>query len=276
MRAQATRDAAGLWVRARHDVTRRFAGAYRSAFRGQGLVFEELRDYMAGDDAQWIEWKATARLARPILKQMREEREGCVALLVDVSNSGIPGASGRSRRPAILRAASALAVAAARVGDPIAVARFGDARMATWAPGQGPGHLSRVFAAFGAFEGGAASDLAPPLLWATDRLPQHSIVIVLSDGYCPDPGPVVARCARKHELIVLWVDDPIDARSPRSAPARVFGAEGGSPGLWRAGQAPARLPLEVLRRRGADTGVLHTETVIPDLRRFFRRRAGLA
>jgi len=125
VRIQASRDAQGLSLRARRDAVRPFAGAYRSALRGQGLIFEELRDYSPGDDAQWIEWNATARLGRPILKQMREERERAVVLLLDLSDSSLPGYAGHSRRSALLRAAAALAFAATQAGDPLGALCFG-------------------------------------------------------------------------------------------------------------------------------------------------------
>jgi len=275
MRVQASRDAAGLWVRARRDVTRPFAGAYRSAFRGHGLIFDELRDYVPGDDAQWIEWNATARLARPIVKQMREERDGVLALLVDLSDSAVPGHAGRSRRDAIVRAAAALAFAAARVGDPISLLCFGGERLETWLPQTGPAHLSRIFTALAGPKGGARSDLRPALAWATDRLPRRSIVVVLSDGYCADPGPVLARCARKHELIALWVEDEIDAPPATSTPVRVTLTESGLRGLWRARGASRRLALDALLLRGVEVGQLGATTLIADLRHFFARRAGL-
>ena len=124
MRTQASRDAQALRVRARRDVSELLAGAYRSAFRGRGLVFEELRDYNPGDDAGWIEWKATARLGRPIVKRMREERDLVLALLVDVSDSLDFGLPGQTKRLAVQRTAAALAAAATRAQDRIALATF--------------------------------------------------------------------------------------------------------------------------------------------------------
>ena len=85
IRSDAARASRALRVRARRDVSTSLTGAYRSAFRGQGLTFEELRDYAPGDDVRWLEWNATARMGRPIVKRMREERDVVVALLVDLS-----------------------------------------------------------------------------------------------------------------------------------------------------------------------------------------------
>ena len=64
-----------------------FAGGYRSAFKGFGIRFEEVREYQSGDDVRFIDWNVTARAGRPFVKQFVEERELTVMLLVDLSPS---------------------------------------------------------------------------------------------------------------------------------------------------------------------------------------------
>ena len=66
-------------------------GQYRSAFRGSGAEFEEVREYAPGDEVKSIDWKVTARMGRPYVKVFREERELSVMLAVDVSPSGLFG-----------------------------------------------------------------------------------------------------------------------------------------------------------------------------------------
>jgi uncharacterized protein (DUF58 family) len=112
LRTTARLDARRLRVLARRDVATGLVGAYRSAFRGRGLIFDELTDYEPGDDVRWIEWNATARFARPIVKRMREERDLVVGVLVDVSSSLSFGSNGVGKRVSVLRAAAALAAAA--------------------------------------------------------------------------------------------------------------------------------------------------------------------
>ncbi len=279
VRRDASRDASALRVRARRDVSELLAGAYRSAFRGQGLVFEELREYSPGDDAARIEWKATARLGHPIVKRMREERDLVLALLVDVSDSLRCGTSGETRRRAAFRTAAALASAAIRAQDRVAMASFSDALHSTLRPAGGPLQLERVFRVLESAGGGARSDAADALAWATDTLPRHTVVVLISDLHLPEPGPPLAQCASKHDLIVLRVIDDIDTLPARIAPIRVRGAEGGARRVWRArrsgraGGAP--LPESALRRRGADYGEIGTgPSLVPDLHRFFEKRAG--
>jgi uncharacterized protein (DUF58 family) len=273
VKAQAARDAAGLAIRARRDVARAWSGPYRSAQRGRGLIFDELRDYVPGDDAQSIEWNATARLARPIVKQMREERDLCVALLVDVSRSVALG-FGAARAASLARAAAALATSAIRARDQVALALFAGASLETLRPRSGPAQLERVLRALERTPDGEPSDLRPALAWALAALPPHSIVCVLSDGFLGEPGALLARCARAHELIVLRVVDAIDAGPPGRAPVRVRGAEGASRGLWsRRSAAPEPLAEERWRASGVEIAPLRAgDELGRDLRAFFAQR----
>jgi uncharacterized protein (DUF58 family) len=273
VKVQAARDAAGLAIRARRDVARAASGPYRSAQRGRGLIFDELRDYVPGDDAQAIEWNATARLARPIVKQMREERDLCVALLVDASRSVALG-FGAARAASLARAAAALATSVIRARDLVALALFAGERLETLRPRGGPAQLERVLRALERAPEGEPSDLRPALAWTLAALPPHSIVCVLSDGFLREPGALLARCARVHELIVLRVVDPIDAGPAGRAPVRVQGAEGAGRGLWtRRSAAPAPFVEERWRASGVELARLRTGAELArDLRAFFAAR----
>ncbi|MBW2280034.1 MAG: DUF58 domain-containing protein [Deltaproteobacteria bacterium] len=295
LRTQAERDANGLRVRAQRDVSTALSGAYRSAYRGQGLTFEELRDYEAGEDAAHIEWNATARLGYPVAVQMREERDLLLALLVDVSPSLGVGFGDATKLDAVRRAAAALAVAAVRASDRVALATFGSGLVHTLRPGTGPAHLERLFRALYERAPAGPTDAAPALAWAADTLPRHSVVVLLSDLLFPDPAVALANCARKHELAVLRVSDPADSLPDRMAmaPVRVAPAEEGHPTLWRGrptrwrGRATlwntrrrrsrqlAPLPEGPLRKRGARCGVLQTgPDLIPSLHRFLEQHRG--
>ncbi len=279
MRADAYRDAHGLRIRARRDVSALLAGAYQSAFRGRGLAFEELRDYQIGDEASAIEWKATARMGRPIVKRMREERDLLLALLVDVSDSLDYGFAGETKRTAARRAAAALATAAIGSQDRIALATFAAGLSGSLRPAGGALQLERAFRLLVAPAAGGASDAGSALEWAADTLPRHSLVVLISDLHVPDPGSALAHCARKHDLVVLRIADPADRLPRRMAPVRVRPAEQGRRATWRArrrGSAAAGpLSEAAVRRRGADYGELGTgPRLVPSLHRFFELRSG--
>jgi uncharacterized protein (DUF58 family) len=284
LRAAAGLDARALRLLARRDVSTALAGAYRSAFRGRGLTFEELRDYNPGDDVRSIEWNATARLGRPIAKRMREERDLIICLVVDVSASLDFGYGGATKLAAARRAAAALAAAALFASDRVALATFADGLAATLAPSGGPLQLERVFQKLCQTPGGARTNPAPALDWAVTRLPRHTVTILLSDLLFADPGAPLRQCARKHELVALRIADPADALPRRSAPVRTVGAEAGRRRILRAQRGRregspigSTLDLDALHALGADVGTLWTGSrLIPSLQRFFEERAGRA
>jgi uncharacterized protein (DUF58 family) len=268
-----------LRVRARRDVTTSLTGAYRSAFRGQGLTFEELRDYAPGDDVRWIEWNATARLGRPIAKRMREERDLVLALLVDVSPSLEYGTSDSTKQDAVRRACAALAAAAIASQDRVALALFGESLRRVLPPGTGALQRERVLHALEDVARGERTDAGPALDWAAEKLPRHSVVVLLSDFLFPDPGPPLRRCASKHDLVALRVRDPSDEPPKHLPPVRVRAAEDRRARVWRrASEAHESLAPPVsessLRALGADYGELWTGArLLPSLLRFFEERA---
>lgn len=273
--AVANRDARALRLRARRDVSTTLAGAYRSAFRGRGLAFEELREYQPGDEIRTIEWNATARLGRPISKRMREERDLIVALLVDLSPSLDFGSGGATKRGAITRAAAAIAAAALAANDRVALATFAADLIETLSPSSAPHQLERVVRALSAHPRVAHTDARPALDWAVHRLPRHTVAILISDGLFSDPGATLRRCARKHELCLLRVADPADRLPKRIAPIRGRGAESGRSLLLRRRRERVATSIDprTLRRLGVEVGELETgRRLLPSLQRFFAER----
>jgi len=277
VRADAALAARTLRVQARRDVSTSLTGAYRSAFRGQGLTFEELRDYQPGDDVRWLEWNATARIGRPIVKRMREERDLVLALLVDLSPSLEFGNA--PKLDAVRRAAAALAAAATAAQDRLALAIFADGLVRVLPPAAGRLSLERAFRALEAPCAGEFTDAGPALDWAAEKLPRHSVVALISDFLFPDPGAALRRCASKHDLVALCVRDPADRPPSALPPVRVRDAEMRRVRLWRRPRdaedaLAAPVPERKLRALGADYGELRTgKRLLPSLLRFFEERA---
>ena len=94
-----------------------FAGSYHSAFKGQGIDFEEVREYQAGDEVRSIDWNVTAKMGTPFIKQYREERELTILLAIDVSESGSFGSTQCSKRERLAELAALLAFSANKNGE---------------------------------------------------------------------------------------------------------------------------------------------------------------
>ena len=78
-------------IRSNRLVSEALSGSYHSAFKGEGIDFEEVREYQPGDEVRSIDWNVTAKMGFPFVKQYREERELTIILAIDISNSEIWG-----------------------------------------------------------------------------------------------------------------------------------------------------------------------------------------
>src|SRR5437879_10757923 len=113
-------------LRTNRIVTETLAGQYHSVFKGQGMNFDEVREYQPGDDVRAIDWNVTARMNHPFIKKFVEERELTLMLVVDVSGSGLFGSGAQSKRELAAEIASVLAFSAIRNNDKVGVILFTD------------------------------------------------------------------------------------------------------------------------------------------------------
>ena len=131
-------------VRTNRLVNDTMGGAYLSGFKGRGMDFEDLREYMPGDDVRDIDWNVTHRLGRPFVKRFREERELTAVLAVDVSASSSFGSANRTKREFAAEIAATLAMSAAKNGDKVALLLFTDEVELFIPPRKGRRHILRL------------------------------------------------------------------------------------------------------------------------------------
>src|SRR3954464_14774227 len=131
-------------LRTRRLVNESLAGQYHSVFKGQGMNFEEVREYQPGDEVRAIDWNVTARMNHPFVKKFVEERELTLMLLVDVSGSGIFGSGEQTKRELAAEIASVLAFSAIRNNDKVGLILFTDEVEKFIPPKKGRRHVLRV------------------------------------------------------------------------------------------------------------------------------------
>src|SRR5438034_1522466 len=139
-------------IRTNRLVNDMMVGAYLSHFKGRGMDFEELRDYIPGDDVRDIDWNVTFRMGRPFVKRFREERELAVMIVADISASGAFGSVRRSKREFAAEIAATLAFSAARSSDKVGLLLFTDRVELFLPPRKGRRHILRVIRETLAFE----------------------------------------------------------------------------------------------------------------------------
>jgi uncharacterized protein (DUF58 family) len=281
-------------IRTRRLVDDALAGHYRSVFRGQGLDFDEVREYVPGDDIRRIDWNVTARAGHPFVKKFREERELTILVLVDVSASFEFGSTTRSKRELEAEIASVLAMSAARNNDKVGLLLFSDRVEKYIAPKKGRGHVLRVVREIlGASPAGRGTDLAQALRFANDVTSRRAVVFLISDFQTPD-GVAIQRpevrdavrlMRRRHDLVALHLLDPREVTLPDVGLLTLQDAETGELVQLDTGRREVRERYAALaeERRGETTRGLRREGVdclqldtarpyMPALLGFFRSR----
>ncbi|MBI2949917.1 MAG: DUF58 domain-containing protein [Verrucomicrobia bacterium] len=125
-------------------VNETLAGQYHSVFKGQGMDFDEVREYQPGDEVRFIDWNVTARMNHPFIKKFVEERELTVMLVVDMSASGLFGSRDQSKRELAAEIASVLAFSAIRNNDKVGLILFTEGVEKFIPPRKGRRHVLRV------------------------------------------------------------------------------------------------------------------------------------
>lgn len=169
-------------IRTNRIVTETLAGAYHSVFKGQGMNFDEVREYQPGDDVRAIDWNVTARMNHPFIKKFVEERELTLMLIVDVSGSGLFGSRGQSKRELAAEIASVLAFSAIRNNDKVGLILFSDEVEKFIPPRKGRSHVLRVIREVLFFEPKRrGTDLNHALEFLLRVTPHKSVAVVISD-----------------------------------------------------------------------------------------------
>ena len=258
-----------LHLQLRRKVDSPFAGEYRSAFRGQGMEFEQVRAYVPGDDVRHIDWNVTARAGAPFIKEFREERELTLMVVMDVSGSmrvGSGGLDGRTdKRLQTARLAGALAYAAVRNHDRVGLATFTDRVEHLLPPRKAKGHAWAVIrAAFEQPPPRRGTDLAGVLEHVGRMLKRRSVITLLSDFHSVDPiDRALSGLCRRHQVSCFLVHDPLEeSLAAVSGLVELEDAETGRVRLVDAGRVRPGEPLDArlrrLRRTGAQVRAIST------------------
>ena len=184
-------------IRTNRIVTESLAGAYHSVFKGQGMNFDEVREYQPGDDVRAIDWNVTARMNHPFIKKFVEERELTLMLVVDVSGSGRFGSRDQSKRELAAEIASVLAFSAIRNNDKVGLILFSDEVEKFIPPRKGRSHVLRVIREVLFFEPKRrGTDLNAALEFLL-RVQSHKAVAVVVSDFIGSPAETKTASRRK-------------------------------------------------------------------------------
>lgn len=277
-----------IQIRTRSVVSDVFAGHYHSAFKGQGMEFEEVREYVPGDDIRSIDWNVTARMGHPFIKKFREERELTVMLAVDVSGSQQFGSQARLKRDLAAEIAAVLAFSAIQNNDRVGLLLFTAGAEHAVPPRKGTGHVLRVIRdVLYHRPKGSGTDIAQALHYLNRIHHRRTVTFLISDFLDEGFEPVLRSYARRHDLIAIQVTDPREAdlapvgvmavRDPESGLMReIDTSDPASRAAYRQRFAEQRERTErLLKSSGIDHIAVTTDPAgdyVHDLIRLFRRR----
>jgi uncharacterized protein (DUF58 family) len=197
-----------------HSADDVFSGQYRSAFRGQGVEFDEVREYAEGDDVRMIDWNVTARSNKPYVKRFSEERERSVLFLLDVSASNLFG-SKASRLETATEVAACLMFSALKNNDKIGLATFANGVHDYFPPRKGRNYvLKLVREMLLATPRKEITDLNSTLEYINKTLKRRAVIFIISDFYVPSFSETLARCKRRHDVIALSITEPLENAFP--------------------------------------------------------------
>lgn len=190
-------------IRTNRLVSETLAGQYHSVFKGQGMNFDEVREYQPGDEVRAIDWNVTARMNHPFVKKFVEERELTLMLVVDVSGSGLFGSRSQSKRELAAEIASVLAFSAIRNNDKVGLILFSDEVEKFIPPRKGRRHVLRVIREVLFFEPQRqGTNLAGALEFLMRVTAHRAITVVISD-FLGAPAAGNRRAARQRPQMLL-------------------------------------------------------------------------
>jgi uncharacterized protein (DUF58 family) len=283
-----------LEIRTRRLVNDSLVGEYHSVFKGRGMDFDEVREYIAGDEVRTIDWNVTARAGRPFVKKFAEERELNILLAVDISASGNFGSGAQSKRDLAAELASLLAFSAIRNSDKVGLLLYTDRIEEFLPPKKGRRHVLRVVREILYHDPvGRGTDGVKALDVINHVLHRRAIVFMISDFQSPkDPTRVAAELRRamrqtnrRHDLVAVHIEDAREKTLPNlgllalqdSETGAVIELDTADPAVRsrfnREAVERVRNLVNDFRAEGVDTLELDTNApYLPALQRFFKSR----
>ena len=264
-----------------------FAGEYESVFKGQGITFDEVREYQAGDEIRTIDWNVTARMGQAYIKKYVEERERVMMLVVDMSASTSFGSIAETKAEIAAEIAALLAFSAIKNNDKVGLICFTDTVEHFVAPRKGKRHVLRVVRDILHFQPKqSGTNIETALAFVDQVLKPHSVVFLISDFKDTGYEKQLRLSSKRHSLIAVTLQDRRELELPDVGLIELEDAESGETMVVDTRSEEARQLYtelnqrahaerrQVFRTNQVDAIDIRTdESYVKPLIRFFRQRA---
>ena len=264
-----------------------FAGEYESVFKGQGITFDEVREYQVGDEIRTIDWNVTARMGQAYIKKYVEERELVMMLVVDMSASTSFGSVAETKAEIAAEIAALLAFSAIKNNDKVGLVCFTDTVEHFVAPRKGKRHVLRVVRDILRFQPQqSGTNIETALAFVDQVLKPHSVVFLISDFKDTGYEKQLRLSSKRHSLVAVTLQDRRELELPDVGLIELEDAESGETMIVDTRSEEARqLYTEINQRADAecrqifrgsqvDSILIRTdEPYVKPLIQFFRQRA---
>ena len=264
-----------------------FSGEYHTVFKGRGMEFAEVREYVPGDDIRLIDWNVSARTGSPFVKVFSEERELSMMLVVDMSRSGTFGSSYRMKDEVAIEICALLAFSAMKNNDKVGLLIFTDRVEKFIPPRKGRQHVLRVLREIVYHEPeNRGTNMNSALEYLLRVIRRNSVVFILSDFMDDGFQKSLRVVSSKHDVIAIKVTDKLEMQLPDAGLISLVDAETGENVVVDTSDEKIRNSYSALRQAqqeglekmfkkiNLDYIIIKTgESYVEPLYKFFRKRA---
>lgn len=230
-----------IQIVSRKVVNELLGGEYKSVFKGRGMEFDEVREYMPGDEVRTIDWNVTARTGKPFVKRFIEEREQALFFLVDMSASGAFGSGGKTKNETAAELCGLLAFSAIKNNDKVGLIIFTDEIELFIPPDKGQLHVLHIIREILAFEPKRTGTcIACALDYLGKMVKKKCVTFLVSDFLDSDFDKQLKLAAIHYDLIAICVTDPRELELPNAGLVELADPETGEQILVDTASAAAR------------------------------------
>ena len=213
-------------IKTRHVVNDIFGGEYHSAFKGKGMEFAEVREYVPGDDIRDIDWNVTARTGKPFIKKFDEERELTVMLMIDVSASGFYGTGDTLKSDLMVELSSVLSFSAIKNNDKVGLILFSDKIEKFIPPQKGKSHVMRIIRELIFYKAeDQKTDISQAIEFVQKVIKRKSVIFLLSDYLDSSFHKPLCHLNNRHDVVSIKFDDPSELNMPNLGMIKIHDSE---------------------------------------------------
>lgn len=189
-------------------------GAYKSVFKGRGIEFSEVREYVPGDDIRTIDWNVTARFNTPYIKEYIEERDLDIYIVFDISSSNNYGST-KSKKELGYEIASSIMFSAIKNNDNVGICLFSDGIEYFIKPRKGKKHVLRLIREMIYYEPQKkGTNINRTLLGLGNIIKRKSIIFIMSDFVSNDFLKSLKILKNRHDVVLVNLYDNVELDIP--------------------------------------------------------------